>query len=64
MTLPSFLKPKKKIPVKIVMTGIICLTILEVVALMNGVNGVVLTMVVASITLAIGVIIPTPKQLK
>ena len=45
----------------IVITGIICLTILEIVALINGINGTLFTFVVAIIAGAIGVVIPTPK---
>lgn len=52
---------KRVVPTKIVITGIICLTLLEMVALMNGINGTLFTMVVAAIAMSIGVIIPTPK---
>lgn len=44
--------------------GIICLTIIEVVALLKGVNGVVLTMVIGAIAAAIGITIPKPKWIK
>ena len=58
--LPGFLIPDKT-PKEIVMIGIICLTILEIIALIKGVNGIVFTTVVAIIALAIGVTLPTPK---
>ena len=45
----------------IVMLGIICITILEGIALLKGINGFVLTAVIATIAAAIGVVIPTPK---
>lgn len=52
---------KQKIDWKIVVTGLICLTVLEVVALMNGINGTLLKIVLMVIALAIGVTIPTPQ---
>jgi len=48
----------------VIITGLICLTLLEAWALYNGVNGAYLTLVVAVIAGAIGVVIPTPKSLK
>ena len=48
----------------ITITGIICITIIEIVALIKGHNGVILTMVIAAIAGAIGVAIPTPKMNK
>ena len=52
---------KKKIDWRIVITGIICLTILEVFALMNGIDGTLFTFVVGIIALAIGVTLPQVK---
>lgn len=49
---------------KIIITGIICITILEIVAIFKGIDGILLTMVVGIIAAAIGVIIPTPKSLQ
>ena len=43
---------------RIVVVGIICLTVLEVVALCNGINGTALSLVIAIIGVAIGVTIP------
>ncbi len=54
----------KDVKAQIVMTGIICLTIIEAIALFNGINGVLMGAVIAAISAAIGVIIPTPKVLK
>ncbi len=48
----------------VLITGIICLTLLEAWALYNGVNGTLFTIVIAAIAAAIGVVIPTPKGLK
>ena len=45
---------------KIVITGIVCLTILEIVALMNGINGTLFSLVIMIIAGAIGVMIPNP----
>lgn len=58
---PNLLK-KKAIPVAVIITGIICLTLLEIVALSVGINGTLFTFVIALIGLAIGVWIPTPKM--
>ncbi len=49
---------------KLIITGIICITILEVIALAKGINGTYLTIAVATIAAAIGVTIPTPKFMK
>ena len=53
----------KGIDKNIIITGIFCLTVLEIFALRNGINGTVFTIVVAIIAGAIGVTIPTPKIL-
>ena len=55
---------KEKIGWKIVCTGIAALTILEIYALSQGINGTLLSIVIAVIGLAIGVTIPVPKILK
>ena len=55
------IKMPKQVPKEVVICGIIALTLLEIVALLCGINGVVFTTVVAIIALAIGVTIPTPK---
>lgn len=46
---------------RIVVCGIICLTVLEVVALYNGINGTLFSLVVMIIGLAIGVTLPQVK---
>ena len=51
-------------PTSIVITGLICLTILEIYALSQGINGTLLTIVIAVIAGAMGIMIPTPKRLK
>ena len=53
-------KPKSKV----VMFGIGCLTLLEIVALFNGINRQLFTIVIALIAGAIGVSLPTPKVFK
>jgi hypothetical protein len=45
---------------RVLITGIVCLTTIEVVALCNGINGTLLTAVVGIIALVIGITIPTP----
>jgi hypothetical protein len=52
---------KQQIPQGVVITGILCLTALEMVALMTGLNGVLFTTVVAAVALAIGVTLPQFK---
>lgn len=47
-----------------VITGIICLTVLELFAMYMGINGGMLRIVVIIIAIAIGVTIPTPKFMK
>jgi len=51
---------KQKINWKIVCTGLVCLTGLEIYALSKGINGVVLSTVIAIIALAIGITLPSP----
>ena len=50
--------------ISVIITGLLCITALEMFAIYNGINGVVLTTVIAIIAAAIGVAIPTPKVLK
>jgi len=57
-------KKKKQTNNLVVITGIICLTGLEVCALLKGINGTLFTIVAAIIAGAIGVVIPTPDILK
>ena len=51
---------KKEINWKVVVTGLVCITALEIYALSQGINGLVLTTVVGIIAIAIGVTIPNP----
>jgi len=48
----------------VIITGIICITILEIVALLIGYNGTILKIVLIVIASSIGIVIPTPKFLK
>ena len=52
---------KKKVDWRIVSIGLICLTGLETCAMLNGIDGAVLTTVIAIIALAIGVTLPQLK---
>lgn len=49
---------KEKVDWRVVLGGIICLTAIEIVALLNGVNGVLMATILTIIGLAIGVAIP------
>lgn len=51
----------KKLKKEIIVTGIVCLTFLEMCALFNGIDGTLFAIVVAIIAGAIGVVIPAPK---
>ena len=46
----------------VIVTGILCLTALEMLALMKGINGVLFTTIVGIIALTIGVTIPNPLR--
>lgn len=48
----------------VIITGLICITVLEMFALSKGINGVLLTTVIAIIAAAVGVTLPTPKFMK
>jgi len=54
---------KNKIPKEVVMTGIAALTLIEITALYNGIDGVLLSSIVGIIALAIGVAIPSPAKI-
>ena len=54
----------KNVDKHIVITGLICITILELIALSLGFNGYLLRVVLVVIAAAIGITIPTPKILK
>ncbi len=53
-----------KIDWKIICTGIIALTVLEIYALSQGINGIILSIVIAIIGLAIGITIPSEIIIK
>lgn len=58
------MKRKKIKDGKIVITGIICVTLLELFALYKGHDGMILTTVVALVAGLAGWTIPTPKFMK
>ena len=51
---------KDKIDWRVICVGLLCLTAIEICALLNGINGIVLSSVIAVIALAIGVVLPNP----
>ena len=59
-----FRETKGKVDTKIVMLGLLCITLLEGIALLKGINGTLLTIVIAVIAATAGVSIPTPKFMK
>ena len=58
------MEENKLIKPGIIITAMICITILEVVALLKGINGVLLTGVMVIIAGRAGWIAPRPKVLK
>ena len=53
-----------KIDWKIVCVGLVCITTLEIIALLQGFNGTMLKTVLVALALAIGIIIPNPFEKK
>ena len=53
---------KIKIPKSVLITAICCLTLLEIVALMNGIDGTLLMIVIAAIAGMGGWVIPAPNS--
>ncbi len=53
---------KDKIDWRIVIAGILALTVIECVAMANGFNGTVRSIIIAIIAIAIGVTIPNPVK--
>ena len=58
------MKKKEKINWKVVVTAIVCLALIECVALMKGVNGTLMSVMIAVIAGLAGWSIPTPKILQ
>jgi len=58
-------KQKKRIKnIPVVLTAIISLTLLDIVALYNGIDGVLMSTIVAIIAALAGLAVPTPELLK
>ena len=57
-------KREKKMKVNIVITAIVCLTLLECVALLKGINGTLFSFIIAVIAGLAGLVTPPPKILK
>jgi len=55
------MKKKQKIDVRVIVTAMMCITLLELYALYQGINGLLLTSVIAILAVIAGVAIPTPK---
>jgi len=55
---------KNKIDWRIVVTGMICITVIELFALSEGMNGVLLTIVIGIIAAACGIAVPKHKVYK
>lgn len=49
---------------RVMMLGILCITVLELYALSQGMNGTLFALVVGLIAASIGVVLPQPKFLK
>jgi len=48
----------------VLITALICITLLEAWAIFNGIDGILLTLVIGAICAVVGVIIPKPEILK
>ncbi len=57
-------KKKQKTDWRVILGGMACITILELYALSQGINGVALTAVIAVIAAFVGLKIETPKILQ
>jgi len=55
---------KKEIDWRIVVIGLVCLTVLECFAMSQGINGWLLRLIVITIAAVIGITIPTPDFIK
>lgn len=55
---------RSQVDSKVVIAGIFSLTAIEICALFNGINGTLMTLVIAVIAAAIGVAIPKERILK
>ena len=60
MLLNKRIMAQEKIDWRVVVTGMFCITLLEIYALFQGLNGVLLTGVIALLATVIGVMIPNP----
>ena len=52
---------KKKVDWKVACTAIVCLSVLEIVAIQNGINGTMRTIIFSLIALIVGVQLPQIK---
>jgi hypothetical protein len=55
---------RPKVKTSVIICGLAAITIIECVALFNGIDGIVLTSVIAMISLTIGIVIPNPRLIK
>ena len=55
---------KKKIDIRVIIVGILCITFLESIALMKGINGILLTTVIGVIAASVGITIDRDIILK
>lgn len=51
---------RKKINIQVLITGILCLTLIEMVALLKGIDGTLMSLIVGIIGLAMGLNLPNP----
>jgi len=55
---------KEKIDWKVSMTAVICLSVMEICAMFNGINGTMRTIIFSLIALIVGIQMPQFKELK
>lgn len=57
-------KKKKEIKWQLIAVGILCITALEILALIKEIDGILLTAVIGVIAASIGIVIPSPLNVK
>ena len=55
---------KQKVDKSVLITGLCCITALDIFAMYKGIDGIILTSVIGIIAFAIGLKLPTPKVMQ
>ena len=57
-------KKKIKVRTSVIITGMCCISILEIVALLKGIDGTLFASVIGALCLLSGLVLPTPRILQ